>query len=144
MTDIYQGTDLSESHLGREAHDALVGVVAAATVATEVADVIAVAIQAKTHSLTLDLAETLRFRVRILTAATYIPHIAAAFLAVIGTNGAAVTGNSQPQMLVDTDSAGRLDLDVTDVVGATGLTVYLELEPVNRAGSVLVVPLTFD
>ena len=143
MTDTLQGTGLSASHIGEEHHDALVGSVPVMSVAAEDSDVIAVTIQAKAHGLAVELREQLRYRVRILDA-NYELAGAAAFTATLGANGSVVTADARPAGIFETDENGRLDLDIEDQGGASGLTVQLEVTPVNRAGSMQVLSLTFD
>lgn len=58
--------------------------------------------------------------------------------------GAAVTGTTRANLLVTTDANGVAQLSVRDVAGASGATLYLKVEPLNKPGYPAYVAVTFD
>jgi len=63
--------------------------------------------------------------------------------------GAEVSTTAKPTLLFTTDANGAATISVTDVAGASGLSVYLEVAPVSvpagaKAGSPSIVSITFD
>ena len=64
-------------------------------------------------------------------------------------DGAEVSTTAKPRLLFTTSAAGAATLSVTDVAGASGLTVYLEVRPVAASagisgGGAAIIALTFD
>lgn len=58
--------------------------------------------------------------------------------------GAAVTGTTRGTLLITTSSSGVAKIAVTDVAGASGSTLYLKVEPLNKPGYPAYVAVTFD
>lgn len=58
--------------------------------------------------------------------------------------GTAVTGTTRATLLVTTSAAGAATIAVTDVAGASGATVYLKVEPLNKPGYPAYAVVTFD
>lgn len=58
--------------------------------------------------------------------------------------GAAVTSTTRATLLVTTSTAGVAQITVRDVVGASGDTLYLKVEPLNKPGYPAYAVVTFD
>jgi len=81
--------------------------------------------------------------------ATMIEAVAAAFTLADGGVGALISTTAQARVLATTDATGLLDLDLTDVAGASGKTVYVTVEVLddltaNTAGGMVYAAATFD
>ncbi len=64
-------------------------------------------------------------------------------------DGAEVSTTAKPRLLFTASSTGTAELSVTDVAGASGLTVYLEVRPAGaltaaEGRGAAVATLTFD
>ena len=59
-------------------------------------------------------------------------------------SGALVTGTGRGTVLATTSAAGACTITVTDVVGASGATLYLKVEPLNVPGFPAYAAVTFD
>jgi hypothetical protein len=58
--------------------------------------------------------------------------------------GTAVTGTTRGSLLVTSSAAGAFTIDVKDVVGASGATLYLKIEPLNVPGYPAYTAVTFN
>jgi len=109
----------------------------------ETANVIPVACQLQDYAGNAIAAEA-TFKAYILDANGIMALAAAFHIGKNGVPGTEVTNTDQAQMLLKTAADGTIDLDVTDVVGASGATVYLVCEMVDAPGVTTYVALTFD
>ena len=61
------------------------------------------------------------------------------------TTGNAITAGTQPGMIIQSDANGQLSLDVTDVAGASGATIYIVAQVIEGANaSTIYRPISFD
>jgi hypothetical protein len=110
------------------------------TVGTEAADVIAVTVAGAEASG--------QYVATIYDSAMLLGLVGAWTMAETGA-GAEVSTTAKPRLLFTASATGTATLSVTDVAGASGLTVYLEVRPAGALtaaegrGSALA-PLTFD
>lgn len=118
------------------------------TAAAEAANTIAVTLATVTP-LGVAIARAQRYRAQVLDA-NGLQTVVANWRIGIGGGGVAVSGNNQPQVLLDTGANGQATLSVLDVGGAFAGTVYLLVEPLgvqpgpNRnTGFATMIPLTF-
>jgi len=114
------------------------------TVGTETANVIPVTIQLEEGDGS-DIAEAATFVVSLIDA-DGIEALAAAFTLGLtgGGSGTLVTNTGQARVIATTDAAGLLNLDCTDVVGASGATIYAMVKPLNATGITTYAAITFD
>jgi len=68
---------------------------------------------------------------------------AAAFTAGV-TTGTAVSSDTRPAMVIQTDASGTAVVDVTDVAGGSGETVHVLATPLNFGGRPNLLSITFD
>jgi hypothetical protein len=131
----------------REAQAILAELLGAATLAptmtpaAEAADVIAVALATGVLAADQYVAEVIDTNSEVNDAAFTIAETGA---------GAEVSPTAKARLIFTTDALGVAELSVTDVVGASGSTVYLMVRPLTAAGASAlqpaagVVALTFD
>lgn len=110
------------------------------TVGSESTNVIAVVVAGPAH--------VARYHAQIYDANMLDGLVGAWRLAETGV-GAEVSTTLKPGLLFTTNAAGVATLSVTDVAGASGLTVYLKVTPASvqagaGAGASALVPMTFD
>jgi|GEM_PF-3076720 hypothetical protein len=60
------------------------------------------------------------------------------------TTGTGITAGTQDSMLITSTAAGSIVIDITDVAGASGATVYLIAEPININAAPAYSAVTFD
>ena len=58
--------------------------------------------------------------------------------------GAEVTASTRPALIITTSAGGLAQLSVTDVAGASGLTVYVKITPMDLRGAPTLTAITFD
>lgn len=57
---------------------------------------------------------------------------------------AAVSTDTRPALIFQLAAGGTASLDITDVVGASGATVHVKIEPLDLRGATVLETLTFD
>lgn len=151
VTPDFNGTGLAATHIGQKKAKNLSRALSLTTepvlfslsIGAEAADVIRLSLQAKDRGGNL-LSEVVRAHVRLYDAAM-IESLAAAFtLSEVANSGTVQTTDAQASVLVDTELTGLAELDVTDVVGASGATIHCLVEPVDREGPTQQIDITFD
>lgn len=60
------------------------------------------------------------------------------------TTGTGVTAGTQDSMIITSNAAGAIVVDLTDVAGASGATVYLVAQPLNVNVAPIYSAVTFD
>lgn len=110
------------------------------TGSAEAADVIAVAVSGASPST--------QYIATVYDAAMLQGLVGAWTLAETGA-GAEISTTAKPSLLFSTSSTGAAEVSVTDVAGASGLTVYLEVRPAPDLGALpgrgaALVEMTFD
>lgn len=75
-----------------------------------------------------------------------VPADLLSFTVTDGGVGSLVVGGAGggPHYIVATDATGLVDLDITDVAGASGQTVYIVVQPLNFLAGPVLVTCAFD
>jgi hypothetical protein len=75
---------------------------------------------------------------------TGIEALAAAFTLADGGAGSLLSTTANARVFARTDATGLLELNLTDVAGGSGATVYVKITPLNRPGFPGYATATFD
>lgn len=117
-------------------------VYAALTAGAEAGDARVVTVQIK-DSNTDSVSAATKLRCQLLTAAM-VPAAEADFVMAETGAGTEVSTTAKPEMIIQTSAGGAASITVTDVGGASGLTVYLMVTPLGAFGRPEYVSLAFD
>ena len=61
------------------------------------------------------------------------------------TTGTGITNGTKSAMIIQSDAAGQVTIDVTDVAGASGATIYLVVQVIDGANAATAYrPISFD
>lgn len=108
------------------------------SIGAEAANVITVAISANRGG------ENLRFKAELYDEDGDLATVAAFHLGT-DTAGQDISSTNAPRIFAHLDANGAVNLEVTDVAGASGLTKYVEVTPLGHPGfAPIAFPVTFD
>ena len=115
------------------------------TLAAEAADVRRLLLQIEDKD-GVEVEEVFNMLVEIRNGLGAVPADLLTFTVTDGGVGSIVVGGmgGGPHYIVATDAAGLVDLDITDVAGASGGTVYIIVQPLNFMANPVLVTCVFD
>jgi len=128
------------AHVGRNLNRAIL--IPTFTVGVEVANVIPVTIDIK--DMDGNLANGTAEVLAELVDGDCLPVLSAAYTMAVGAKGVLITTTAKAQVMVTSDAAGGIVLDVTQVAGGIVATIYLMLTVLGYPGEPVRVPLTYD